>query len=70
MLRSLDTIYYIPDLGRISQPKLISARTFFWFTEDGDLTNEDQKQITTSVNQKNVLAEINSGWEILTRSGI
>ena len=24
---------------------------------------------TASVNQKNVLAEINSGWEVLTRSG-
>ena len=33
MLRNLDTIYYKPDLVRISQPKLISARTFFWFTE-------------------------------------
>ena len=33
MLRNLDTIYLDPDLVRISQPKLISARTFFWFTE-------------------------------------
>ncbi len=35
MLRNLDTIYYKPDLVRISQPKLISARTFFWSTEVG-----------------------------------
>ena len=35
MLHNLDTIYFKPDLVRISQPKLISARTFFWFTEDG-----------------------------------
>ncbi len=35
MLRNLDTIYYKPDLVRISQPKLISARTFFGSTEDG-----------------------------------
>ena len=35
MLRNLDTIYFKPDLVRISQPKLISARTFFWFTEAG-----------------------------------
>jgi len=34
MLRNLDTIYYKPDLVRISQPKLISARTFFWSTEE------------------------------------
>ena len=35
MLRNLDTntMYYKPDLVRISQPKLISARTFFWSTE-------------------------------------
>jgi hypothetical protein len=29
MLRNLDTIYYKPDLVRISQLKLISERTFF-----------------------------------------
>ncbi len=29
MLHNLDTIYYKPDLVRISQPKLISVRTFF-----------------------------------------
>ena len=29
LLRSSDTIYYIPDLVRISQPELISVRTFF-----------------------------------------
>ena len=34
MLHNLDTIYYKPDLVRISQPKLISVRTFFWFTEE------------------------------------
>ncbi len=33
MLHNLDTIYFKPDLVRISQPKLISVRTFFWFTE-------------------------------------
>jgi len=33
MLRNLDKIYYKPDRVRISQPKLISTRTFFWFTE-------------------------------------
>ena len=33
MLRNLDTIYYKPDLVRISQPKLISERTFFGSTE-------------------------------------
>jgi len=35
MLRNLDTIYYKPDLVRISQPKLISARTYFGSTEGG-----------------------------------
>ena len=35
MLHNLDTIYYKPDLVRISQQKLISARTCFWFTEVG-----------------------------------
>ncbi len=30
MLRNLDTIYYKPDLVRISQPKLISGRTFIY----------------------------------------
>jgi len=33
MLRNLDTIYYKPDLVRISQLKLISERTFFGTTE-------------------------------------
>jgi hypothetical protein len=33
MLHNIDTIYFKPDLVRISQPKLILVRTFFWFTE-------------------------------------
>jgi len=35
MLRNLDTLYYKPDLVRISLPKLISARTFFGSTVVG-----------------------------------
>ena len=53
MLHNLDTIYFKPDLVRISQPKLISVRTFFWFTEV--LLVAKRSLVTTSQNTKHIL---------------
>ncbi len=60
MLRNLDTIYYKPDLVRIFQPKLISARTFFqstevlalslYYTDGGDDDDDDDGAMDDDVN--------------------
>jgi hypothetical protein len=62
MLRNLDTIYYKPDLVKISQPKLISARTFFWFTEVDNNDNKATQGREGKDNEYHV-----SGW--LARGG-
>ena len=51
-MRSLDTINDIPDLVRISQPELISERTFFWFTEEANKQTHKHKQTREQANKQ------------------